>query len=384
MTAKRKATSASIITIGTEVCDGEVLNSNAQWIAQQLTELHLNVTRHLSVPDTADLIADALELAKNDCTLLVVTGGLGPTKDDFTRDVIAQWAKRSLVYDDTSWQRIVKRLTDMNVVVAESNKRQCYFPKDATIITNPGGTANAFAMTLSRDTTLLCLPGPPAEIKAIWNAGAKDYLQALAPKEDRLTLWHWHCLGISESQLGEIVEDALQGSGYTTGYRPVIPYVDVKVWVPEGRSVQNDGYLQALDAAIAKWTVARDDEDVASTFLNKIAGHSLNILDEVTNGALAARLGQAVAKVRVTNTPLPKLSVTTTISGTASIEPFENFHISLQASDRNSVCTLRTDLNDTVSTCEITYPRKVTADSYDRYARFVTEMLFVELNRVLT
>ena len=101
---------ASILTIGTELTTGQITNRNAAWISEKLTELGLEVALHETVPDIHDLMLEALDRCARAAPFVVITGGLGPTKDDFTRDIIAEWSSRKLEFHEPSWQRILDRL----------------------------------------------------------------------------------------------------------------------------------------------------------------------------------------------------------------------------------------------------------------------------------
>src|SRR5262245_60987652 len=130
------ATRASILTIGTELTTGQITNRNAAWISERLTAFGLEVALHETVPDERVLMLDALRRCSAQATYVFVTGGLGPTQDDFTRDIIAEWAGRKLEFHPPSWKRILDRLGQFGIPVAESNRRQCFFPTGAEIIEN--------------------------------------------------------------------------------------------------------------------------------------------------------------------------------------------------------------------------------------------------------
>src|SRR4051812_5082741 len=104
---------AAVLGVGTEITSGQILNSNAQWISQKLKGLGVEVLYHHVVPDDRGLILESLKILEK-CDFIFVTGGLGPTTDDFTRDIIAEWAKKDLIYDEKSYERIVERFKSRN------------------------------------------------------------------------------------------------------------------------------------------------------------------------------------------------------------------------------------------------------------------------------
>ena len=251
---------AAVLTIGNEVSSGQILNSNAAWISQELEALKVEVLTQLTVQDTDSQILDALNFIAKHAEVIIVTGGLGPTKDDLTRHSVNSWLGENLEFDQNSWQSIVDRLGSFGVPVAESNKQQCYFPKNSTILKNEAGTANAFYYKKDH-IHLWCLPGPPREIKRIWSDHISSFItKNISQGLTGLSLMLWQCLGKSESALGEIVEEAIEGSSLSSGYRPHIPYVEVKIWSPDNELKENQKFLDKLDTAIKPWVVAKDKE----------------------------------------------------------------------------------------------------------------------------
>jgi molybdopterin-biosynthesis enzyme MoeA-like protein len=230
--------------------------------------------------------------------LVFVTGGLGPTSDDFTRDVIADWCEKPLLFDEASWQRIVDRLSRFNVTVASSNRQQCFFPLGATILPNPEGTASGFTISLGSPTQQMwVLPGPPREVSAIWAQGIEASIRTLCPHLQPQKLLTWQCIGKSEAELGEITEIALQGSGLLTGYRAHRPFVEVKVWCPENLLAEKKIWFEKLEEAISPWIVTRQGEDLAARLLRHFyRNEAIEILDSATAGLLAQRLGDLLRR----------------------------------------------------------------------------------------
>lgn len=281
----------AILAIGTELTSGEVTNSNAAWLATRITEFGLNCDTHITVPDRRDLMHWALEEAMDGHGIVIVTGGLGPTSDDFTREVIATSATTRLIWNEEAWTQIKKRLESVGAPIVESNRRQAHFPEGATIYPNNYGTAAAFSIRCGR-CMIIALPGPPQEVEGLWNDHLKNFIASLAPASKSLKPLRWRCLGISESKLGELVEDSLKESAYLTGYRTNMPYVDVKVWVPENRQVEfENNWQKKLEAVISPWLVGRDGKDTAEKFRSTCPlAVPIYILDRATRGYLAKRV----------------------------------------------------------------------------------------------
>ncbi|MCX6131387.1 MAG: molybdopterin-binding protein [Proteobacteria bacterium] len=289
---------ASILTIGTEVSTGQIVNSNAAWIADQLVNLKINPVWHLTVPDDECEIIDALNLAAQRCQLLFVTGGLGPTTDDITRQILSRWWGDELNFQQSSWEKILQRFQTLGIHAPESNKQQCWFPSSAQVLDNPAGTADAFSLK-RLGLQIWCLPGPPEEIKAIWKKNIQSQLLELAKESDSFRLFRWHLIGKSESALGEIVEAAIANSSLISGYRPHAPYIEVKIWCRESELDKNKVWLDKLDQALSPWLIGRDDEDSVDRLIDRFKGfRRIIVYDKGSNGAFGDRLGQAWKKLQ--------------------------------------------------------------------------------------
>lgn len=240
---------ASIIGIGTEITSGQILNSNGQWISKKMTQLGVDVTTHICIPDDHKLIFDTLEFCKKKSDLIFITGGLGPTTDDFTRDVVAKWAKKKLVFDPKSLSKIKKRFKERGLTMREFQKQQCYYPKGSKILKNRMGTANAFYFQAHKKEVFV-LPGPPREIEVIWNEHIDRILKKLTQNIDRLMIQSWKCVGVGESEVAHRVENALQGCSLTKGYRAHHPYVEVKLSYYKSQSRDAKKWIKKIDEVL--------------------------------------------------------------------------------------------------------------------------------------
>lgn len=297
MIATQTKPKVAILAIGTEITSGEVVNSNASKLAANLTELGFECTQHIAVPDEQTMMTTALSDLTAAHEIVIVTGGLGPTTDDFTRNVVAKVAGKKLIWNENDWQRIVQRLQTVGAPIAESNKQQAFFPESATIYPSRHGTASAFSIEI-KSSFVVVLPGPPKEIEGLWTDQVQAVLKARSPRDNDQTPNVWHCLGQSESRLGEIVEDALSNSGFITGYRSHAPYIYVKVWIPATRREEfEQNWRKKLEDAVRPWLVGRNDFDSAKELVRNVDENSkLTIIDLATGGYAATKIFNAQDK----------------------------------------------------------------------------------------
>ncbi len=286
---------AAILAVGTELTTGQIINRNASWLSDQLTSMGVEVVLHETVADDRPRIREALNRCSKLAQWIFVTGGLGPTTDDFTREVVSDWANLKLQFDEESWNGIVRRLTSFGIPVAESNRQQCYFPRGSEILTNPEGTAAGFTFSTAQngiENRIWVLPGPPNEVAAIWKVGIEPAIRELHPDFKPTQLFTWQCMGKSEAELGEITDQVLAGSNLQTGYRAHRPFVEIKVWCNPNEVESKKPWLNQLEKAIAPWIVTINGEDLAQRFLMQLEGYgTVDLIDQATSGALAQRLG---------------------------------------------------------------------------------------------
>lgn len=288
---------AALLAIGTEVTSGQIKNGHATFMSQRLDDFGITPVLHLAVPDDETLMLEAFEFAAKHCDFLFVTGGLGPTRDDFTRDVIAKWTQRNLEFREDSWVELQERLKLRNVSVSPNHQKQCFFPSGASILKNEVGTAHGFFLE-AHDCKIWVLPGPTPELRSIWSAHVEPQLGRIG-QAPQFTVLKWRTLGLPESEVADLTEAALEGSGLQTGYRLTTPFVEVKAWIPRKWSKsQIDPWISRLEGAIGKFTLLRDERDQALEVLKKFENTSVTFVDRVTQGQLSERILSLIREKR--------------------------------------------------------------------------------------
>lgn len=298
MPLSSKSNQIAILTIGTEVTSGQIDNTNLTWLARQLTDMGYEVTQHGAVPDDESLIISTLENWEPHTNKVIITGGLGPTSDDKTRDAVAAWCGQPLIMREETWEPIRQRFLALGRIPPASNRRQCFFPDSAAVIPNPVGTAAAFTLS-HRQTTVWVLPGPPAEMRGVWETSVGPQLQDLLEPGLQTSLFRFHVMGQPESNVAEIVEGLIEGTNLTVGYRPHFPYIEVKLWTPVNEITQNRPALDAVEHALQPWLVGKDDDDPAVQLAEALSLYTeVQIFDGGSLGYLAERLGPVLRRRR--------------------------------------------------------------------------------------
>lgn len=281
---------AAILAVGSELLAGQIVNGNAAWLSTRLGELGFIVTTHLTVDDIEADIVTAIEELTARVEVLFITGGLGPTSDDLTRNAVASWAGLSLRFDSSSWDHVKAQLARVGVAVPEANRQQCFFPSGAQVLTNSAGTANGFSLK-TKGKEIWVLPGPPREIEAIWDDHIGAALRERVPLNERRTTKMWRMIGKGESHLAELITPVVKGHDVGIAYRVHAPYVELKVSFPTVDSDKHAQLCQQLTELLKPWLFETDQQDTPSQLADLLKSYpSVAIIDMATQGHLAELL----------------------------------------------------------------------------------------------
>ncbi len=197
---------AETIAIGTELLIGQISNTNARYLSEKLNELGINVYYHTVVGDNMKRILEVLNIAKKRSKYIFLTGGLGPTQDDVTRDAVAQVADVPLKEDSKAKEKIEAFFKSKNIPMPISNLNQALVPDGSTILANDYGTAPGFLLPFE-ESLIICLPGPPREMQ---NMFQNQVLPKISKEDFRpITSKYIKLFGIGESLVEEKILDLI-------------------------------------------------------------------------------------------------------------------------------------------------------------------------------
>jgi nicotinamide-nucleotide amidase len=250
--------SAAILAIGTELTRGELVNGNARWLSERLTELGFTVAEHVTVPDDAERIRGTLLRLGQGSKVVVCTGGLGPTSDDLTSQAVADALGVMLVRDAASLAKIEEIYRSRNRVMPAMNAKQADFPQGARIMPNDRGTANGFAVTLGSAQAFFT-PGVPREMQFLFDNQIVPQIAGLAERRSHQV--HIRTYGLYESAVAERLRDLDLGGAQhdprvTIGYRVTFPEVEVKIFA-EAAAGETQQDARALAERVAEEARAR-------------------------------------------------------------------------------------------------------------------------------
>jgi nicotinamide-nucleotide amidase len=288
--------SAELLCVGTELLLGDILNSNARWLAQELASLGVPHHRQVVVGDNRERLMAAVREAAGRCRLLITTGGLGPTADDLTTEAIAAAFAVPLVEHAEVWADIQAKLGARGRPVAPSNRRQALLPEGAAVLPNPTGTAPGMIWSPRPGFTILTFPGVPMEMRAMWRGTAVPWLREAGLAEGVFLSRRLHVWGIGESLLAEQVEDLLALANPT-----VAPYagggqVTLRVTARGENAAAAEALLEPVEREIRRRIgaacFATDDDSLAAVVVRELTrrGQTVAVAESCTGGGLGAAL----------------------------------------------------------------------------------------------
>lgn len=197
---------AAILTVGTEILFGQIVNTNTVFLSRELNAMGFDVMYHHTVGDNAGRLEEIINKSFEECDLIVTTGGLGPTEDDLTKETITRAMHDTLELHKESLEALENMAQKRNWSMTENNYKQVMMPTRATVFSNPEGTAPGFALTEERNgqqKIIISMPGPPKEMKPMWENHAVPYLLKL--QDSVISYRIIRTFGIGESKLETVL-----------------------------------------------------------------------------------------------------------------------------------------------------------------------------------
>jgi nicotinamide-nucleotide amidase len=297
--------SVEIVTIGTEILLGHLLDTNSVHIARALADHGVDVYAKHSVGDNTDrlavMLADALERADG----VITTGGLGPTVDDLTKDAVATAVADTLVLHEPSIRALEERFVKFNRPMTENNRRQAILPSRAHVMPNPNGTAPGFIALRADGKFVACMPGVPREMKPMLAYQLIPWLVHRFTLRSAIYTKTLHTIGIGESELDRRVEDLFRAlenpkiAMLAHGGR-----VDVKVMAKAESQAAADAMIapvaQQLRERIGSGYYGDDETTAGGAIVDELVrrGKTLGVAESVTGGAIADSIVESAGASR--------------------------------------------------------------------------------------
>lgn len=297
--------SAEIITIGTEILLGEIVDTNTRYIARTLRGMGVNIYRTITIGDNTERIAEAIRHSMDRADIVITTGGLGPTVDDPTREAVAKAAGVALEFREDLWQQIVAIISRYGRKPSENQKRQAYIPKGAIAIPNPVGTAPCFIVETERNA-VASLPGVPNEMEHILHESIIPYLQKRFDLNEIIKIRILHCAGLGEGMIDEKIAEFETLSNPTVGLAAHTGVVDIRIAAKAKSEAEADLMIADIERKIREQlgdvVYGVDEERLEDAVLNAVAkrGWTLVGVESGLDGLLARKLPHTVSLADLT------------------------------------------------------------------------------------
>ncbi|MEW6183343.1 MAG: competence/damage-inducible protein A [Bacillota bacterium] len=286
---------AEIIFTGTELLLGQIINTHAQCLGQELAGLGIEVVRHTTVGDDWETLTLAIREALERTDLVMTTGGLGPTTDDLTMGAVADVLNLPLVMEESVLGWIREFFVKRGKPVPDNVVRQAYFPEGATILPNAMGTAPGCIIEKA-GKIVVALPGPPRELTPMFEDHVVPFLSRRIVQESVFGFRVLRVTGIAEYDVQERLQD-LGGQGNPgIGYIAKPGEVHVRITAKGGSAAETErlinGVISQVEMRLRDYIFAVDDEDIEAVVgrLLGTAGYTIALAESCTGGQIASRL----------------------------------------------------------------------------------------------
>lgn len=316
--------SAEIITIGTEILLGEIVDTNTRYIARVLRGMGVNLFRTITIGDNVERIAESIRNSMRRAEIVITTGGLGPTIDDPTREAVARAAGVELEFREDLWEQVVENISRYGRKPSENQKKQAYAPKGAIGIKNPVGTAPCFIVETplrlppfsenmggeKEGGVVISLPGVPNEMEHVLHESVIPYLQQRFNLNELIKIKILHCAGLGEGLIDEKIADLETLSNPTVGLAAHTGVVDIRIAAKAKDETQADEMIATIEqdvrARLGEVVFGADEDTLEDSALQAVAsrGWSLTGLESNLNGLLARKISRTTI---VSNLQVPNL-----------------------------------------------------------------------------
>jgi len=294
-----------LVSVGTELLLGQTVNTNAAVIGERLAEAGFDHYRQTVVGDNLGRVTEALRSALERAGAVIVTGGLGPTQDDLTREAIAAAIGRELRFSDEWAEELRRRWKELGRDMPESNLRQAEYPEGARLIPNPKGSAPGIDLAVE-GRRLFALPGVPEEMVPMLEGHVLPELVAAVGEGGVLVSRLLRTWGMPESQVGEVLDDLYQGSvNPTVAFLASAGEIKVRLTAKAARAEEAAGLIDPVEQEVRRrlggLVFGIDRETVEAVLLKSLEerGWTLAVAESATGGLIAARLTEVPGASKV-------------------------------------------------------------------------------------
>lgn len=286
---------AEIVSIGTELLLGDIVDTNAAHIAQSLRGIGLDLLYKTTVGDNQQRIADVIDHALNRVDIVITSGGLGPTVDDVTREAIAQVTQRPLEFSQELLDQIAERFKRFGAEMSDNNRRQAMIPQGAIPVENPVGTAPIFILVIDRGV-IMVLPGVPREMKHLLEHSLLPWLRDYMGTPSIIKTRVLRTAGIGESQIDSRIGDLMTASNPTVGLAAHSGQVDIRITAKAETEAEASQLIAPIEDELRRrvgaWIYGGEKESIEQILVDLLEQRNLrlSVIEMGTNETVRQRL----------------------------------------------------------------------------------------------
>ena len=291
-----------LVSVGTELLLGDIVNTNTAYLSKELAALGFGVFRQTTVGDNRERLLKTLESAFLENDTVIITGGLGPTDDDITKECAAEYFGREFYFHEYSWVKILERLTRSGRnIITENNKKQAMIPEGAIVLENYCGTAPGIIIE-ENNKRIILLPGPPREMRDMFEKSVKPYLEKFSSKQFISKYVRFY--GIGESLLETKIKDIMDNqTNPTLAHYAKTGEVLLRITVSGNDRAECEDLirkqLDEIEKRVGEYIYLVGDEDISSTQteMNTVVANllienkfTISIAESLTGGKISSML----------------------------------------------------------------------------------------------
>jgi nicotinamide-nucleotide amidase len=281
-----------IIAVGTELLMGKTLNTNAHYLSKAINDLGHSVMMHLTIGDNPDRLRSSIEYMFDHVDMIITTGGLGPTQDDLTKEIIAETFNKKLIQDERAYNEMLERFKNFGVTMTKNNIKQALLPEDAIVLYNSKGTAPGF-ISEHNNRFIAALPGPPREMTAMFEGKFKEFL--ISKSEHVITSEYINLFGIGESSAEAKIDDIVaEQKNPSIAIYATVGQVSIRVTAFSSSKEENKKLLKPIVDQIVDrlkpFVISFGQVSLLDTTIQQLLDHqfSLATAESCTGGMIAS------------------------------------------------------------------------------------------------
>jgi nicotinamide-nucleotide amidase len=288
---------AEVVSIGSELLLGQILDTNTSWIAKKLAEAGVELVRTSTVGDNFNLITEIIREAIGRSHVVITTGGIGPTEDDLTREAVAEALNRPLQFQPQLMEQIEALFKRRGFKMAENNRKQAFIPEGGIPIENPKGTAPGFIVEYSNGA-VISIPGVPAEMEYLMEASVLPYLRKRFQLESQIIQYKvLRACGLGESAIGLQIKDLMkQGQNPSVGTLASIGDIKIRITAKADNPFEASSLIETTESKIRErlgyLIYGEGDETLQGNVMREMEKQNvtLSVIETFTSGIISQKL----------------------------------------------------------------------------------------------